>query len=1087
MKTCNYKTFLTALILFIFTTICQSFEKPSAYAALSKSAFKKIDTTLLLAKNNNINLPLSHKKSASFTILRSYTHGNGDTSILGQLPDNKGQISATLGNNSIFGQMHIGKTHYILTTEGSGSFVIKLPQTGLDYNGCNFEHTNNNGKKNTAILNKNKISKANNTVIDFLVLYSQEITDRYPGNLLETRLNQYFNLSNQVFANSNVDLSIRLVATKQTTYKPFNSNFEARNDLQLSLSGVNISGLETVKSDRELYGADMVVLMRPHNIETRGNCGIAFFPTLNSEGTDFDSSYGVHIMSDGMSSWSICTDQLLVHELGHNLGAGHNNAPPNQRFIPAAAGFAKLGQFATVMGSFGTGRPERFLELNTFSNPNIQCGGVACGSAEDFNNVNVINQLKDVVANYQPTISNLPTPEFFRNTPDNDGDGVSDWDDAFPFDPTETKDSDNDGVGDNNDVFPTNSSEQLDTDGDGIGNNADSNDDGDSVDDESDYFPLDKNEINDTDKDGVGDNSDAFPTNRFEQADYDNDTIGDNQDSDDDNDGFNDINVSAQDLLVINTGSNQILRFDTQTGESVGIELLASDGLLTFQSDLTYRAGEQVLFYTSSSSVKRLDLSNRNPLGEAIPAYIKTDFQERHGIALFSGFPTSLINLEDSSDLLVTRLGDRSSTIYRGSFPTVRETSVRLFESYVDENGITIVNVQPVVDVIYNDSNLYFLGQTSQIFKGQVADFNIGLLGADDHSWMNNPYAFVKTDDDRLLISNQNSHEIGIVNANSGAFMGILTDISDHGYSNPTGMAVTRENVLLVAANDQNAILKFNYETGEFLGELVKDNGLDKPHKMILVPKLNDRFHHDAQKVIKPNAGLWYNPETNGRGFDIQVFNNRLSVIWYTFDEQGLPTWYISSGELSGFKYSGGFDKTKLNPDGSFTLENVGTISIDFSDERNAQIIWQINNSQGSENIEWLVWSYAEEIDNYTGLWGRPDGPGWGVSVATIGKTSIAIPYIYDSAGEPRWLISNPVNTSAPLNFDFNAIFSDTLCPSCSGLSAFTTSPAGTMVLDLTSNKTWNSNIQFPSPLSGEWLLNNTEIKLFSSEATRPR
>jgi hypothetical protein len=52
---------------------------------------------------------------------------------------------------------------------------------------------------------------------------------------------------------------------------------------------------------------------------------------------------------------------------------------------------------------------------------------------------------------------------------DQDGDGVSDVDDAFPSDPTES----------------------VDTDSDGIGNNADDDDDGDGVADGSDLFPLD--------------------------------------------------------------------------------------------------------------------------------------------------------------------------------------------------------------------------------------------------------------------------------------------------------------------------------------------------------------------------------------------------------------------------------------------------------------------------------------------------------------------------------------------------------------------------------------------------------------------
>ena len=101
---------------------------------------------------------------------------------------------------------------------------------------------------------------------------------------------------------------------------------------------------------------------------------------------------------------------------------------------------------------------------------------------------------------------------------DTDGDGVSNADDAFPYDPTETTDLDGDGVGDNADLdddgdgynddvdaFPRDASEWVDTDGDGIGNNSDNDDDNDGVDDGSDRFPLDARGSRDSDNDGMPD------------------------------------------------------------------------------------------------------------------------------------------------------------------------------------------------------------------------------------------------------------------------------------------------------------------------------------------------------------------------------------------------------------------------------------------------------------------------------------------------------------------------------------------------------------------------------------------------------
>ena len=52
-------------------------------------------------------------------------------------------------------------------------------------------------------------------------------------------------------------------------------------------------------------------------------------------------------------------------------------------------------------------------------------------------------------------------------------------------------DTDGDFVSDENDAFPNDSSESVDTDGDGVGDNADRDDDGDTIADEDEDFPLD--------------------------------------------------------------------------------------------------------------------------------------------------------------------------------------------------------------------------------------------------------------------------------------------------------------------------------------------------------------------------------------------------------------------------------------------------------------------------------------------------------------------------------------------------------------------------------------------------------------------
>ncbi len=153
---------------------------------------------------------------------------------------------------------------------------------------------------------------------------------------------------------------------------------------------------------------------------------------------------------------------------------------------------------------------------------------------------------------------------------DDDNDGVSDDDDAFPLDASESGDLDSDGIGDNTDTdidgdnvlngddpFPRDPTETLDTDLDGIGNNTDEDDDGDDLTDEQEALigsdPLDS----DTDDDGVFDGSDAFPLDPAERFDSDNDGVGNETDNcplvintsqiDTDEDGFGDLCDSDDD------------------------------------------------------------------------------------------------------------------------------------------------------------------------------------------------------------------------------------------------------------------------------------------------------------------------------------------------------------------------------------------------------------------------------------------------------------------------------------------------------------------------------------------------------------
>jgi hypothetical protein len=160
---------------------------------------------------------------------------------------------------------------------------------------------------------------------------------------------------------------------------------------------------------------------------------------------------------------------------------------------------------------------------------------------------------------------------------DSDNDGVSDADDAFPNDASETADTDNDGVGDNSDAFPNDNSETADADNDGVGDN-------------SDAFPNDASETVDADNDGVGDNADAFPNDPNETEDLNNNGIGDNADANASTAPLSDYcasplfhlgidgeTQSKVDLTIENVGNNTV-KVSITSSDSSAVDALIIEG-----------------------------------------------------------------------------------------------------------------------------------------------------------------------------------------------------------------------------------------------------------------------------------------------------------------------------------------------------------------------------------------------------------------------------------------------------------------------------------------------------------------------------
>lgn len=553
-----------------------------------------------------------------------------------------GHGAITLGPDGGFGRITQGATVWLLEYRGGEAFAVRAGEGGLAFS--DYDHGARvaaGAAPAKALVVPAKAGSARE--VDFVGLYDADFAVRYPGALAATRIAHFVALANQAFVDSDVAVTLRIVLT-QPAIGPVSpsalDNVDALYDAQQfgsSFAGVDVAAL------RALTGADLISFFRVQDLYAREVCGVAFFPA--------DFRTGINVVMDGESGGSICDDYTFAHEVGHNLGARHQLAADATPALGHA--FVRPGQFTTIMGSFGTGKPDRRRQLGYYSNPRIACGNLPCGAAGSEDNAGAMNAEADRVAAYSRV--RAAGPPAVRPAPslaDSDGDSVIDRVDSFPFDAARSVDTDGDGHADADDAFPDNSTEWADSDGSGLGDNADTDDDNDGVPDASDAFPFDPAESADADGDGWGDVSDQYDSDPYEQRDTDAGGLGDRADGNDDNDGTVDLaplNAAADgELLVADGITDRILRFRGSDFLSLGVLVQLGASEVTFRSGIAGAPGGEV-YFVAGSQLRMIDrLRSATPELMLDPA--------SHPL-VGTGFPLSPVVL-GSGDVLVGEMGN---------------------------------------------------------------------------------------------------------------------------------------------------------------------------------------------------------------------------------------------------------------------------------------------------------------------------------------------------------------------------------------------------------------------------------------------
>ncbi|MDB0008664.1 M12 family metallo-peptidase [Luminiphilus sp.] len=213
------------------------------------------------------------------------------------------------------------------------------------------------------------------TVIDLLVLYEPQLGKGAADYAL-----QY---TNDIHARSGT--GVTFIASAFRAYQPRGNPLE------------DIASSTQVRAWRDTDRADLVAWIGKYS-RNYGYCGVAYAPGVN--GSSFNNNVkrlGFSVSLVGTDDGYYCTDEVLAHELGHNLGNLHDRANSGN-----SRPYRPYGYGDGIRGVFGTVQSYLSPEQGKFSSPKLLCAGRPCGRAGYTDVVQAIRDVKSVVAEIYP-------------------------------------------------------------------------------------------------------------------------------------------------------------------------------------------------------------------------------------------------------------------------------------------------------------------------------------------------------------------------------------------------------------------------------------------------------------------------------------------------------------------------------------------------------------------------------------------------------------------------------------------------------------------------------------------------------------
>ena len=231
--------------------------------------------------------------------------------------------------------------------------------------------------------------------------------------------------------------------------------------------------------------------------------------------------------------------------------------------------------------------------------------------------------------------------------------------------------------------------------------------------------------------------------------------------------------------------------------------------------------------------------------------------------------------------------------------------------------------------------------------------------------------------------------------------------------------------------------------------------------------------------------GLW---TTSSRldiaqGYDYSFSGPNRVLIWYTYDEDGQPVWFIADNPgVTGNIWTA--DLLRVTNDGSeqqFMI--VGQISVTLLGEKDSMFSYTLYGESGTDRMRPLTALTCPVVngtqESYNALWFRGVSGLGGASILVNDVTQAQIHYLFDAFGIPRWFLAQNVDEPAPTHPDLPILQVTGFCAVCAS-APVTTQAVGLLSRSFSSETTgsWTLDYLFAPPLSGSVMRTDQIVKL---------